>query len=74
MSNSASDKPVRTQDEQAITNERQNQQIDDTDTLLAPFMSAEVDGSLAKRVRKVIADNSSKAGRVLMPLLDQPTP
>lgn len=61
MSNRTSDKSTSSQGQQVLADERQNKQIDDTDTLLAAFMSAEVDGSLAKRVRKVIADNSSKA-------------
>ncbi|MEI8029928.1 MAG: hypothetical protein WCH35_09145 [Comamonadaceae bacterium] len=32
------------------------------DTLLAQFMTAELDGSLAQRVREVVASNRSKAG------------
>ena len=39
---------------------RQGPSIDDTDPLLARFMAAENNGSLAKRVRQVIADNHSK--------------
>lgn len=35
----------------------------DADPLLSRFMSAETDGSLAKRVRQVIADNVSKASK-----------
>ena len=31
------------------------------DTLLSQFMSAEIDGSLAQRVREVVASNRSKA-------------
>ena len=33
------------------------------DALLAQFMSAEIDGSLAQRVREVVANNRSKAPR-----------
>lgn len=40
---------------------RQSHSIDDTDPLLTRFMAAESNGSLAKRVRQVIADNHSKA-------------
>lgn len=35
--------------------------ISQADTLLAQFMTAEADGSLAQRVREVVANNRSKA-------------
>ena len=35
---------------------------DQADTLLAQFMAVENDGSLAQRVREVVASNRSKAG------------
>lgn len=61
MPNRTSDKPTSSQGQQVMANEHQNQQMVDTDTLLAPFISAEEDGSLAKRVRQVIAENQAKA-------------
>lgn len=61
MPNSTSDKPSCSQGPQVMADERQNQQIVETDMFLAPFISAEVDGSLTKRVRQVIADNQAKA-------------
>lgn len=44
-----------------MAKERQNQQIVDIDTLLIPFILAEEDSSLGKRVRQVIADNRAMA-------------
>ena len=47
--------------EAAARRARPTEPASQADTLLAQFMTAELDGSLAQRVREVVASNRSKA-------------